>query len=161
MARTSTVFPMCVQETWRNVMIDQERVRRMTASALLQKQGERRYADICRYRRRDYISLQLFFTWLCVTAAYLLMTGVLLMYLFGKNPDRYIDLTDIGQIALLWGAVYLLCCLACGWISWLCSSARWMKAARWKRLYRSALRALEDCYAQEECSQKAGTGKKG
>lgn len=130
-------------------MISREKVRRMTEAALLQKQGQRSSMDICKYRKGDYLSLHLFVSWLSCTIAYLLMTGGLLVYLMGKNQDQYIDLTVLSQVAILWGMVYLLFCLAFCWITYLCYASRYRKAKRWQQKNQRALRGLMEYYNRE------------
>ncbi|MBQ8639208.1 MAG: hypothetical protein IJ468_08565 [Lachnospiraceae bacterium] len=134
---------------WRHLMISREKVERMTEAALLQKQGERGYMDVCKYRRRDYIALHLVVSWLCCSAAYVILTGILLLYIYGKNPDQYINLNVITQVAILWGMIYLMFCLVFCWITYLCYSERYDKAALWQVRYLRVLRGLKDYYYRE------------
>lgn len=130
-------------------MISKEKVRRMTEVALLQKQGQRSSTDICKYRKKDYLALHFFVSWLSGTIAYLMMTGALLMYMMGKNPDQYFDLTVLSQVAILWGMIYLLFCLAFCWITYLCYASRYRKARRWQQKSQRALRGLMEYYNRE------------
>lgn len=118
----------------------------MTAVAMLRKRGRRREAEACKYRQKDYIALHMFGIWVSATIAYFMMTGALLIFILGKNPDQYIAFETMGQVAILWGLVYVIFCLAFEWIAWICYSARYRKAKGWQRRYRYAVRRLEAYY---------------
>ena len=44
-------------------MISSEKIRCMTDVAMLWKKGKRREAEVCKYRRKDYIALHMFGVW--------------------------------------------------------------------------------------------------
>ena len=62
-------------------MIKEEKIRMMTQVAMIQKREERRAIEICGYRKKDYVSIQMIKIWICYTMAYLLLTliGVICM----------------------------------------------------------------------------------
>ncbi len=127
-------------------MISAEKVRHMTEVAMLLKKGERREAEVCKYRRKDYIALHMFGIWVSSTVAYFLITIVLLIFMLGKNPDQYIAFETMMQAALLWGMTYMIFCLGMQWLAWICYSARYKKSRIWQRKYHYALRMLEEYY---------------
>ena len=63
-------------------MIKEEKIRMMTQVAMIQKREERRAIEICGYRKKDYVSIQMIKIWICYTMAYLLLTliGVICQY---------------------------------------------------------------------------------
>ena len=54
-------------------MIKEEKIRMMTQVAMIQKREERRAIEICGYRKKDYVSIQMIKIWICYTMAYLLL----------------------------------------------------------------------------------------
>ena len=62
-------------------MIKEEKIRMMTQVAMIQKREERRAIEICGYRKKDYVSIQMSKIWICYTMAYLVLTliGVICM----------------------------------------------------------------------------------
>ena len=51
-------------------MIKEEKIRMMTQVAMIQKREERRAIEICGYRKKDYVSIQMIKIWICYTMAY-------------------------------------------------------------------------------------------
>ena len=54
-------------------MIKEEKISMMTQVAMIQKREERRSIEICGYRKKDYVSIQMIKIWICYTMAYLLL----------------------------------------------------------------------------------------
>lgn len=48
-------------------MIKEEKIRMMTQVAMIQKREERRAIEICGYRKKDYVSIQMIKIWICYT----------------------------------------------------------------------------------------------
>ncbi len=131
-------------------MVSIEKVRHMTAVALLWKKGEHREAEAVKYRQNDYVALHMFGIWISGSAAWILMTAALLIFVLGKDPDQYIAFETLGSIVLLWGMAYLIFCVILEWIAWMCYSVRYRNAKGWQRKYHYALRSLERYYSSPE-----------
>ena len=63
-------------------MIKEEKIRMMTQVAMIQKREERRAIEICGYRKKDYVSIQMIKIWICYTMAYLLPLRVRYVHCF-------------------------------------------------------------------------------
>ena len=48
-------------------MIKEEKIRMMTQVAMIQKREERCAIEICGYRKKDYVSIQMIKIWICYT----------------------------------------------------------------------------------------------
>lgn len=64
-------------------MIKEEKIRMMTQVAMIQKREERRAIEICGYRKKDYVSIQMIKIWICYTMG-LFAAYTYRRYLYGQ-----------------------------------------------------------------------------
>ena len=83
----------------------------MNAVAMEMKSARNHEADICRFRKRDYVGIVLFFTWLSVTAAFLILSTLVIIVLSDVSPDGYMPVQNPGITFSLWIAGYVIMCI--------------------------------------------------
>lgn len=139
-------------------MISEEKVRLMTAAALLEKKEERRAIVICRYRKKDYISFQMIKTWASYTAAYLIFTAVAFVWAAGGMTDSSVPELGLYLAGVIWVIGYLLCCAGAFALAGTCYSRRYRAAAVQVRHLRECLMALEDYYTERNSNNDSSAG---
>ena len=123
-------------------MIKEEKIRMMTQVAMIQKREERRAIEICGYRKKDYVSIQMIKIWICYTMAYLLLTliGVICM----GNGTQAVSFSR--QVLIRIGCI------------WVVGYLGYRTAAVLVRQYRQHLMALEDYYTERSQINDSSAG---
>ena len=88
-------------------MLDVRRVKQMAGLTRLIGQERRRAMVICRFRRRDYLILQMLETFLCATAAYFLILMIWLLLETDAFSGVRIVVDAVLERRWLWLAVYV------------------------------------------------------
>ena len=126
-------------------MIKEEKIRMMTQVAMIQKREERRAIEICGYRKKDYVSIQMIKIWICYTMAYLLLTliGVICM----GNGTQAVSFSR--QVLIRIGCIWVV-----GYLGFLTA----VLATILVRQYRQYLMALEDYYTERSQINDSSAG---
>lgn len=139
-------------------MIKEEKIRMMTQAAMIQKKEECRAIEICGYRKKDYVSIQMIKIWICYTMAYLLLTliGVICM----SNGAQAVSFSKqvLIRIGCIWAVGYLGFLTVALAMAHQCYSRRYRTAAVLVRQYRQHLMALEDYYTERSQINDSSAG---
>ncbi len=135
-------------------MIDREKVIRMNRLAMAVSSEKDRESEISRFRKRDYLALRMILTGLCATAAWLLMTALVVVLLIGSNPDRIKSPGQAGAAAACWFAGYLLFCAGMMVLALRLGERRYRRAREWQARKEEALAGLIEYCCQETVQDK-------
>ena len=130
-------------------MIDQERVREMTKLAAYEKRDGKKYRDIVRYYRSDYIIRQLLKAFVCGTLAFGMITG---MWIACNLNDFVEDLNELEIVQIITPLLskYLVFIIAYLILIDIFASIRYANAQDHLRRYERHLKRLCHMYEEQE-----------
>ena len=123
-------------------MLNEERVILMTKLASYEQKKGKKNIRINKYFRSDYLVMQMLKTLLCTTIAYVLMTGLYLLYHFEELTENLYQMDLIGfvkQIVMLYGVFLVVSCV----ITYLVYSYRYVKARKSLKQFMNNLKKLD------------------
>ena len=128
-------------------MVKVERLKQMTKCAIYEENDGRETMPVSKYRRRDFVSLNMFVTFITSTVAFALVVGMVAVYLTETGTDlSTLDFTKLGVLGIVlyaaWEVGFLM-------ITFVRYRRKYFKAKRSLKGYYDELVKLNDMYKGE------------
>lgn len=130
-------------------MLNKERIRLMTKLAVYEQGEGKEYIPISRYRRKDYVAVQLIKTYICSTIAF----GILFLLQILYEAETWLETLyqmDYQEYAIDILIQYLIFTAVYQAIAWVMYSRRYQKGQKNLKHYQSRLKKVEKLYEREE-----------
>ena len=130
-------------------MLDKDRIKLMTKLAAYEQGEGKEYIPISRYRRKDYVVVQMIKTFFCSTIAFVILFFLNILYkaetwldtLYQMDYQEYVF--EILVYYVIFVAIYQV-------IAWLIYGKRYQKGQKNLKQYQSGLKKVEKLYEREE-----------
>ncbi len=130
-------------------MLSKDRIRLMTQLAAYEQGEGKEYMPIGRYRRRDYVSIQMIKSFFYATIAFGIFT--LLQVLYGLEEWlEQLYLAEYQEMVLEIVIKYLVFILFYQVIAWIVYNMRYRKGHKNQKAYQNKLKKVEKLYEREE-----------
>lgn len=129
-------------------MINEEKVRLMTKTSLLEKSSRNQF-NINQYYKKDFICYHVILLWICVTIAFTMIAGGAAVVYIEQYPEAAQKL-DWRYVLFTILMVYIIIVVLYVIIAMLVYSKRYDRAQTLIKKYTGALRQLEKEYEREE-----------
>lgn len=130
-------------------MINQEKVRKMTRAAILESGSGTRELNIARYRRADYITVQLLLSFVSGTFCYAAV-AVVLITAFWPRLDQTLAADGVRGLIYLLIALYIVFILLYLLMSGLVAWKRYLHSHQLAEIYLQALHEIQAASKQPE-----------
>jgi uncharacterized membrane protein YcjF (UPF0283 family) len=147
-----------LENAWGKTMINEEKLRLMTKTALLEKKSRNQF-NINRYYKKDFISYHIILLWICVTMAFAMVAGGAAIVYIEQYPEAAQKLDWVYVLFTLL-MVYIIIVVLYVIIAMLVYSRRYERAQAVVKRYTSALKQLGKEYEREEYNAAAEEAKK-
>lgn len=130
-------------------MLDKDRIKLMTRLAAYEQGEGKEYIPISRYRRKDYVLVQMIKTFFCSTIAFAILFLLNILY----RADSWLDTLyqmDYQEYVFEVLAYYAVFTVGYQVIAWLIYGNRYQKGQRNLKQYQSGLKKIEKMYEREE-----------
>lgn len=134
-------------------MINEKKIHIMTDLAMFAHREERRAMVVCRYRKRDYITIQMIKVWLAVTVAYMLISSIAVLCFVGGRENASLPFENFMAVFFLWGILYLVICLVFLILAFFSFGRYYREASIRMRRYYKRMKQMEEFY-----KENAGSG---
>lgn len=140
-------------------MVQEDKVRLMAKAAIYEKKEQKGALSVCKYRRQDYIFVQMLKTAVCASVG----AAVLALLWFFYQPESFLDelkLHTLVQvlIGIAAAAVFLVILLLV--LSFFISRRHYDRCREKNRQYSQVLKRLYHLYEMEENAKKTAGGMK-
>lgn len=130
-------------------MLNKEKIKLMTKLAAYEQGEGKEYIPISRYRRKDYVVVQMIKTFFCSTIAFAILFFLNILYkadtwlstLYQMDYQEYVF--EILAYYVVFAAVYQV-------IAWRIYGQRYQRGQKNLKQYHSGLRKVEKLYEREE-----------
>lgn len=131
-------------------MLNEERIRIMANMSMYEEGKGKQEFRINRYFKRDYVGLNMIYTFIWVTIGYMIILGMYGVTHFGELLDGLNDLEGLKQLGIRFVIGYVIILVFYLIVLWIFYTRTHKRASANVREYYAQLRRLEKQYAIED-----------
>ena len=130
-------------------MLNKDRIRLMTRLAVYEQGEGKEYIPMSRYRRKDYVAVQMIKTYICSTIAFGILSLLKILY----EAETWLETLyqmDYQEYAIDILIEYLIFTVVYQVIAWVIYSRHYQKGQKNLKQYHSRLKKVEKLYERED-----------
>lgn len=130
-------------------MLNKDRIRLMTRLAVYEQGEGKEYIPMSRYRRKDYVAVQMIKTYICSTIAFGILSLLRILY----EAETWLETLyqmDYQEYAIDILIQYLFFTVVYQAIAWVIYSRHYQKGQKNLKQYHSRLKKVEKLYERED-----------